>query len=461
MGKLISFLFLIFIFIGPAHADTGIDRQVKNALADITKYEQQFAGQTSVNKNSVKRTLKLLKLTRQRLDSAADHSHPSWLEADERHTALVTHLNNLLTPAKAPAAPPVTTTKSGTTATATEAPAQSSPTSATPAPAKQMISQDHVRIKKLTRDITSVTETVDKAGPKPFQDPLYVEKNQKTLNSFHQSLGRYADFPDDKGVIAATEAYQKLEKMLVFGKDHAAKELAAIGDPQQRLTAVHQSLNQLKIPATPQQPFKQGELRQWLANLIKVRNGAIKTYQPLPELKKRAYLPDTRLTVEQGGAYDMKDVVRYDRYLRDIVSKIDKDVNSFTANLDLSVRHTSESLSFYDKLDPADRSHQTSHFLSKGRADEVRQQLASKEMQVGEASDYANFLKHKNYSERIALLDRIKKVTVQYENNYQKALELIRMPKAASTDSDLMEIAEKTLANPKYTDVGEIKRLLR
>ena len=57
--------------------------------------------------------------------------------------------------------------------------------------------------------------------------------------------------------------------------------------------------------------------------------------------------------------------------------------------------------------------------------------------------------------------DRYEKVTATqqgYEKNYTKALELVRMPPAASDDSDLEDIAAETLSN--YEDVGEIERLV-
>ena len=47
------------------HAQAPADSNIKAALADIEKFERQFAG-SSANPNSVRRTLKLLGLTRPR-----------------------------------------------------------------------------------------------------------------------------------------------------------------------------------------------------------------------------------------------------------------------------------------------------------------------------------------------------------------------------------------------------------
>ena len=66
------------------------------------KYEQQFSGVAQANPSTIKRTLKLLTLTRQRLDSSPNQSHASWQDADVRYNALVNHLNQMLDPAAQP-----------------------------------------------------------------------------------------------------------------------------------------------------------------------------------------------------------------------------------------------------------------------------------------------------------------------------------------------------------------------
>lgn len=455
MKKLLlaGFLF-VFILTGTAFAD--VDRNVTAALADIEKYEQQFAGQTTASKTNVNRVLKLLKITRQRLDKAPDHSQPAWQEADQRYNALVTHMNGLLNPSGATSNAPTTIPSAPTNASS---PAAASTTS-TNTPPKQMISHQRVQVKKLKRDIESATDTVDKAGPKPFQDPAYVEKIETAVGRYQGSLGKFSEFEDDPDVVASANALEVLQNMVAFGKDHAAKELVALGDVQARLKEINEYIRQLKIPPTPQQPFEKGQLVQWLKDLATTRNEAIAIFQPIPEIKQRAYLPNNVPTVEQGAPYDLQDVDRFDRYLREVVSNIDNSVHSFTANLTHTVQFESENLAFYDNLDPTDPQQQMQHFLVAGRADEIRQEIAKKHLLVSEAAEYALLLKHDNYEERVALLAHIEDVANKYENNHKRALELVRMPKAATTDSDLTDIALNTLKNPKYDYVGEIKRLV-
>ncbi|WP_288903767.1 hypothetical protein [uncultured Sneathiella sp.] len=455
MKKLLlaGFLF-VFILTGTAFAD--VDRNVTAALADIEKYEQQFAGQTTASKTNVNRVLKLLKITRQRLDKAPDHSQPAWQEADQRYNTLVTHMNGLLNPSGATSNAPTTTPSAPTNASSPATASTTSPNT----PPKQMISHQRVQVKKLKRDIESATDTVDKAGPKPFQDPAYVEKIETAVGRYQGSLGKFSEFEDDPDVVAAANALEVLQNMVAFGKDHAAKELVALGDVQARLKEINEYIRQLKIPPTPQQPFEKGQLVQWLKDLATTRNEVIAIFQPIPEIKQRAYLPNNVPTVEQGAPYDLQDVDRFDRYLREVVSNIDNSVHSFTANLTHTVQFESENLALYDNLDPTDPQQQMQHFLVAGRADEIRQEIAKKHLLVSEAAEYALLLKHDNYEERVALLAHIEDVANKYENNHKRALELVRMPKAATTDSDLTDIALNTLKNPKYDYVGEIKRLV-
>jgi hypothetical protein len=454
MKKLISAVFLSFIFIsGTAFAET--DRNVTAALTDIEKYEQKYAGQASASKTNINRDLKLLKLTRQRLDSAADHSQPEWQQADQRYKALVAHLNNMLNPSSGSSS--ATTTTSSATKT-TNAPA--APTSNSNAAPKQMISHQRVQVKKLKRDIESATDTFDKAGPKPFQDPAYVQKVDNALNRFRSTLAKFGDFKDDPDVIAATNSLTKLENMVAFGKDHATKELAALGDVQARLKEINGYLRQLKVPPAPQQPFEKGQLAQWLRDLAKTRKAAVAIYQPIPDIKQRAYLPNNVGTPEQGAPYDLQDVDRFERHLRDIVGNIDNGVKTFTANLTHSVQFETENLSYYEGFDPTDRQQRRQQFLLAGRADEIRQELGKKHLLVSEAADYAKLLKHDNYEERVALITRIEEVASGYEEKLKQAMSLSRMPEAASTDSELTEIAFETLKSPKYDYVGEIKRLV-
>lgn len=445
-------------------AQEPVDSQVASALDDISRYENQFAGQTSVNKSSINRTLKLLGLTRQRLDSSPNQTDPSWIAADARYNALVGQLNGMLSPtAPASATTPATPVAPAATAPAQPAAATSPSTnSAPPAPAgasqPQMISQQRVRVQKMARDIDSRLDTMNQNGVKPFQSPEYVAGYQKSLDNFKQSLTRYSEFSQDPDVITVANKINEFENMMVFGKQQAAADLAELGDVQAKLIAINQSMRQIEIPPTPEPPYQDGQIEQWIMQLAEARNTAKALYEPLPLISEKAYLPDDRLTPESGGKYDLQDVDRLSRYLMGIAETVDAEVNTFSQNLDLQVNTVKTDLDFYNGFDPADRQDQSNQFLMEGRADEVRAQLEKNYLVVSEAVNMAKLLGLDSYDSRVALLEKVKATQEKYEENHARALDLVRMPPAASDDSDLEEIAEETLAN--YEDVGEIERLV-
>lgn len=448
-----SSIYLMIFSLVAATAFSQTNRQIQDALSDILKYEKQFRGKTTVRASSVKRTLKLLTLTRQRLDSSPNQSSPSWQKADVRYHALVKYLNSLLEPENSVVdAPGQSLGKQST--------AGKSAASASHAESRKMISQQRVRIKKLNRDILSAINTLDKGGPKPFQDSDYVNKQQKVVERFKAALGRYNNYSDDPDVITAKQSLEKIENMMTFGRNYAAKEIEKLGNVQKRLQTINRQVHNMRVPATPQPPFEPGELSRWLVTLSTLRQNAVKLHAPLPQIKQRAYLPHTLRTVEQGGAYDIQDVDRLERSLLGTVNKIDQNLKTFSSNLELNLQHVTEDLSYYDTFNPSDPQHRSKHFLSEGRAEEIRADLSRKVTLVSEAAEFDRLLKRPTQKDKLRLVERVKSTAATYEKKHQQALKMARMPKPATSDSRLEKVARQTLANPKYDYVGEIKRLV-
>ena len=429
-------------------AQAPADGQIKSALADIEKYERQFAGNAPANPSTVKRTLKLLGLTRQRLDGSSNQSDASWIEADRRYKELVARLHGILTPA--PSAAPVATPQVGTP------PPPTAPVSAN-AP-KEMISQFRVRLKKITRDIESRIETMNQGGVKPFQDPAYVAQFEQSGGNFRTALAKYTEYRGDADVEAAVQKLGEFDSMIAFGKKQAAEAISALGDVQAKLREIDQTMHALSLPATPQGDFAEGQLTQWIVQLATLRQRAVQAYEPIPHIKEKAYLPNNTATVSQGAAYDWNDLLRLERGLTEVVNSVDQAVTAFTASLDHQLELLETDLSLYDRYDPADADDQANHFLGAGRADEIRAKLNRDLQTAKEAAVYAERLKHDTVAARTALIAKVQSAIDRYEANHRRALELVRMPAAASTDKALEAIARETLADDD--DVGTIKRLV-
>ena len=98
--------------------------------------------------------------------------------------------------------------------------------------------------------------------------------------------------------------------------------------------------------------------------------------------------------------------------------------------------------------------------MSEGRAEEIRADLSRKMTLVSEVAEFDRLLRRSTQKDKLRLLERVKSTAAAYEKKYQQALKMARMPKPATSDSQLEKIARHTLANPKYDYVGKIKRLV-
>ena len=445
MKHLLLPLLVCSLLVSSAVAAEPADAAIKGALSDVEKYEKQFAASTPVNKAAVNRTLKLLTLTKERLDASPNQTDASWKEVDARRAALVARLSQMLDPANANA---VTKPAAG--------PAASAPAS-TPR-VKEMISQERVRVRKLARDVESVLDTMNQGGVKPFQDKAYVDRFQQSYDRFKETLDRYADFKTDPDVKVAAEKLAEFENLLAFGRNHAAKEIAELGDVQERLAALEADLGRLSRPDVPAEPYEKDALVDWVKRVAAIRQAVVKLHEPLPAIKERAHLPDTRLTVGQGGAYDFNDVLRLERAMIERVNTIDRDVEKLTEHLAFLSTHLKTELENNFNFDPANPVDQARHFLTEGRAGEVRTGLSRRLQTATEAAAYARLLNQPTLSDRLELVELARRTAERYETDYLKARELVRMPKPATDDAELRSIATRTLAG--YDMVGEIERLV-
>lgn len=437
------FLLLLPTLCPSTHAANPADADIKGALYDIAKYEQQFGNKTTERATTLNRTLKLLTIARKRLDSSPNKSHASWIDANNRYNALVAHMRSMLAPSQS------TTSSTPVPTTQNQAPRTQSPA--------QMISQQRVRIKKLIRDIASATATMDQAGMLPFQGAEYVSKKQDSLARFQVALAKYAQFQQDPDVVEATNAAFIYQNMIAFGLKTAAAETANLGDVQAQLRAIEQQLKPL--PGPPDFPYPSDALTSWIIELGKVRNAAIETVKQLSVFYKRANLPDQRGTVQQGADYDKQDVLRLANYLKNEISKSPEVIATLKLNIDAQAPHIISTLDYFDQLDPTSNSDRENAFLGKDSYDENRKRLADTNRLANSVVTFDTIFKHDTLTKHTEILKRTETTNTQYEANYRQALSLSRMPKAATTSSSLLSTAREVLQKPKY-GAASIERIV-
>lgn len=449
----------------PLAAAAPADRDIAAAITDIERFEAEFAELEEARATNVKRAQRLLEISRERLDASANQDHPSWVEADRRLTALLDHMEALLEGGgAATATPPTATPPTGTSPAASEGEQPAAATAQTQAATQtqanapaEMISQDRARIAKLNRDIDSAIATLDQGGAEPFQDPNYVAGREAVVERLRQAFERFSAFPDDPEVVAAAAGLARLESMLAFGREHAAAALAELGDVQATLRAANDRLAAMAVPETPSAPYADGEVQAWLVALAQTRQAAVAGATALEPFEARAYLPQTRGTPEQGAAYDMQDLERLRAGFIGHIRTIDDAFQTFTANLDLQVADVADSLAYFAALDPHDPQDQATALLGEGKASEMQARLAELEGLVATAIQFDQSLGRE--ADRTGLLAQVQAAAADYAAKRATALEVVRMPEAASDDPALIEIARAALTNPDY-EVGPIARLV-
>lgn len=458
IALVLSALFTSVLHTPSVFSETPADSQIKNALYDIDRYEQQIAGKTTLNKATANRTLKLLRIADGNLKSSPNKQHPSWQEANNRLIQLVAKINALA----GNTASSNSSASSSAKAVAGQKvapPANQKPRTQQkpPASGQQMISHQRVQLRKLTRDVKSSTSTMDSNGPKPFQSAEYVQKRSERLNYFVQALSRFANFPADPDYLTAKQAVTVYENMLNFGKQHARKELESLGNVQARLEAISKAMN--KVPAAPQYPYAGSIINDWVIALARTRKTAEQALPHLNDILQRAYLPNTPATRSQGAAFDANDVNSLIRGYNENIRNVDQSLEQFKVNLHSQVNHIADTLAYFDALNPADSNQQINAFLGKGAAAENRARLAETKQLAEAATGFSKLINSSNFNDYNAILSRVNQTSQTFEANLEKASKLVRLPKPASTDRSLLKIAKETLSNPNY-DIGEVKRLV-
>lgn len=427
------------------------DSAISSAMDDMTRLEQQVAG--SPSKSTLNRTLKLLTITRQRLDSSTNQSDPSWIEADQRYKALVEQIEGALSGGQ----PAAATVQKPATAVQTTTPSPT-PSATGSTASRELISQDYVRLKKLKRDIESTTQSMDQAGIKPWQDPAYAAQYQQAAERYEAQYNNYAEFADQAEVQEVAAALAAMNRLIEVGLSEGGKAREAGGDVQARLAGLYQRVGESNPPPAPD-PLTPAGLEAWLSDLARIRQQAAADYQELAEIKENAYLPNNVGTVESGADFDMQNVDSMMRGLESNVRDLDNSIEQLAANLDLQMEQTSSTLDFYAALDPGNEKDRSNLFLGEGQLAENTAVLDKEIAGISAALAFDEALSRDTAASKQALLSRAQQVRADYISKRQAALEQSRMPEPASEDDELIEIAEETLKNPSY-EVGEYLQLV-
>lgn len=424
------------------------DSQIKGALGDIARFEQQAAGLTAARASNIKRTLKLMKLTRQRLDSSSNQSHASWLEADKRYKTLEASLQSLLAGGSSAAGSSATSSTATTNAAAGSTAAKAAQPIQKPAPkaaeGRQLVSGQRVQVKKLARDINNTQKDIVTTGPSPMQDSRIVAQYNKRLKKYADALSRYKGYAKDPDIGAAVGAYRALVADIKKEFARAKGQLAKVGNAQARLAAVNQKLRENEAPGQLLVPFNDAEAKQWASGLSATRAAANEVINEVKAITPFAYLP-------QDAQYSTQKANSLMRYAQDTLRKLNESVVGAADQLKHSFTFADKhEMPFFRTLDPEDKHQRANLFLQEGSEAKIYARL---DRQRAQTESYAAFYKAFDKpmpAEITARLDELGQLRKTYAENRVKALGASKLPSAKSTDAAQLATAKAILANPDY-----------
>jgi len=314
---------------------------------------------------------------------------------------------------------------------------------------RPLVSGERVRVKKITRDISSAMQELDKNGVKPFQDPAYVKRWQQSYERHKQALAKYPQV-NDPDVMAASQKLQEFANLIQFGINQSNKQVQQTGNVQTRLAKIEQALRENQAPGRLQAPFSEAQARQWINTAGLAKGTAEKALAALTDIAQTAYLPVNSGTMQSGANYDKQDVGRLTNMANTTLRKVNEAVSTTEQNLRQVAEMQGRELLAYNEIDPNDPSDQSNYFLNEGA--EARM-FAGFERQLAIANTFVAYQKALGNTPNKAVTDRvayIEQVRQRYSALRDKIVGERGLPPAKSTDAELVSIAEAILANPRY-----------
>jgi tetratricopeptide (TPR) repeat protein len=314
---------------------------------------------------------------------------------------------------------------------------------------RPLVSGERVRVQKLTRDMESAMQTLNKGGVKPFQNPEYVKKWQASVERYRAALQRYPQV-EDPDVKAAAAKLAEMENMVKFGIQQAAKQKESLGDVQGTMRNIETALRKHRAPQWLPAPFDDAEAKNWLSAAADAQQIAKRAISELQRIAKTAHLPNNRGTVQSGAPYDKNDLNRLLNFANSTLGEVNEAMQTTQRNLKHQAEMQNSELEYYRNLDPKNEKDRMVAFLGEGSEAEIYAGL-DKQLSLAEsvAAYQRAFGKHPN-DKTVARIEEIKSLRESYAENLRKALGESKLPKSRSSDSQRLAIAKRILVNPRY-----------
>ncbi|MEW6536874.1 MAG: hypothetical protein AB1454_14785 [Candidatus Auribacterota bacterium] len=441
--KYVNPFLLSIVFLGIILSSTteAIDSIIKTAESDIIRFEQQAQGLTPSRRSNAQRILKLLDISHERLQTSTNQNDPSWQEVNQRYINLKKQIEEWL----APTQPEAQNTQTAIPQTGGDTtPANVSPQTNDSVP--ELVSGERVRVKKLARDIESVTGGLTAAGPSPLQDPDNVTAYQNQLQQFGDALTRYPQ-TDDPDVKTARTAYETFSQKLTAEYNRAQEQLGLLGNVQERLAVMEDNSRKYAVPMPLAIPFSETEAHAWIEAASNARTVAEHNLKELAGIAPIAYLPNNPGTPQTGSPYDANDVIRLQRNASDTLQKLEIAYSTMAEQIKNRLAQIGQELKMRYQDDPAGEKQWL--FISEG-AEEEAIKWYDENIAIAQSSVFLETALGRDPQEAQSMIETIEQEKKDFIKKRDTALETSILPEPKSNDKKRLEIAKEIIENQKY-----------
>jgi hypothetical protein len=251
---------------------------------------------------------------------------------------------------------------------------------------------------------------------------------------------RLAEFPaGDEAVKAVAGKYAAFKGEFDAAMGQLGKDGEAKGAIDAKLAALDTKYQREAIPGELQPPYTEEQVNAFAADLRRWRDTELKA--------------DLEFLAGAAGnaTVDRQHVDRLRHWLEQSwvrrVDELDRGLHDRLAGLVATGQQAAE---FILATDKDDRDQVTNRILGKGRFDENMARLREGAHAIAMADAYGKAMGVQPPVDRSAAAAKVKSAVAHLQALAVTTLDAVRMPTSASTDAELLRIAEETLKKPDY-----------
>lgn len=420
------------------------DPLTRQALQRIEKVEQAEANAAAGDQRVLQGLLADLDWAQKRLNAV--------IQRDQTHTDAQTRLQAIRAKVeakkKAPSPPPAP----APTPAPGQAPTNGQPTpTAGGNPPAANLPYDAAALQQLDKEIGAATHNFDIVPANLWTDASRRRGMERDLQELTRRIGQFpfavAEVQQVRAKVQALQAKFDAAIGKVQGDQAAAADVGK--KVEELLTTKYQTAN---LPAEPEQPYEPEALRAFLRRLQQIRD------VELPADQAFAQQAMQNTAVDRQRAESLRHTVT-----QDWPRRIQERQQQVAARVQMGVKDALRHADWLLATDVRDKDQITNRVLGRGAFDQQMRMLRAEEAAIAcaqvhdELADPA--VQRQDGKERQAQAAKVQQAIVHLQSLAVTMLDTVRMPAAASSDPELLRIAEETLKKPDY-QVGGWQRLV-